>query len=69
MPRRGTNSFTRSNLKRAIRGACEMGLSVDSVEIGKDGRIVLHTRKRGDAESGLGTKPDRDTPEKILKNL
>jgi hypothetical protein len=45
MARRGTNLFTRNDLRRAIRSAQEMGLSVDSFEIGKDGKIVVHTRK------------------------
>jgi hypothetical protein len=48
MPRRGTNSFTRNDLRRALRGAHESGLSVDSFEVGKDGKIVVHTR-RGEA--------------------
>jgi hypothetical protein len=45
MPRRGSNLFNRNDLRRAIRSAQEMGLSVDSFEIGKDGKIVVHTRK------------------------
>jgi hypothetical protein len=45
MARRRTNNFARNDLKRAIRGAQEMGLSVDSFEIGRDGKIVVHTRK------------------------
>jgi hypothetical protein len=64
MARRGTNLFKRNDLRRAIRGAHEAGLSVDSFEIGKDGKIVIHTRK-----GGTDTEPDRDTPERILKNL
>jgi hypothetical protein len=43
--RRGSNLFNRNDLRRAIRSAQEMGLSVDSFEIGKDGKIVIHTRK------------------------
>jgi hypothetical protein len=45
MPRRGNSLFNRNDLRRAIRSAQEMGLSVDSFEIGKDGKIVIHTRK------------------------
>jgi hypothetical protein len=52
MARRGSNLFKRNDLRRAIRGAHEAGLSVDSFEIGKDGKIVIHTRK-GDKD-----KPD-----------
>jgi len=49
MARRGTNLFNRNDLRRAIRSAQEMGLSVDSFEIGKDGKIVVHTRKGDEA--------------------
>ena len=51
MPRRGNSLFNRNDLRRAIRSAQEMGLSVDSFEIGKDGKIVIHTRK-GESASG-----------------
>ena len=45
MARRGGNLFNRNDLRRAIRSAQEMGLSVDSFEIDRDGKIVIHTRK------------------------
>jgi hypothetical protein len=54
MARRGTNLFNRNDLRRAIRSAQEMGLSVDRFEIGRDGKIVVHTRK---SEAG---EPDND---------
>lgn len=38
MPRRGTNNFTRNDLRRAIRGARESGINPTMVEIeGRDG--------------------------------
>jgi hypothetical protein len=45
MARRGNNLFNRNDLRRAIRSAQEMGLSVDRFEIGRDGKIVVHTHK------------------------
>jgi len=56
MPRRGTNLFTRNNLRRAIRSAQEMGLSVDSFEIDKDGKIVVRTSKGGVTAPGGATQ-------------
>jgi hypothetical protein len=49
MARRGSNLFNRNDLRRAIRSAQEMGLSVDSVEVGRDGKIVVRTSKEGTA--------------------
>jgi hypothetical protein len=45
MARRGNNLFKRNDVRRALRSAQEMGLPVDSFEIGKDGKIVVHIRK------------------------
>jgi hypothetical protein len=45
MARRGNNLFRRNDVRRALRSAQEMGLPVDSFEIGKDGKIVVHIRK------------------------
>jgi hypothetical protein len=66
MARRGNNLFNRNDLRRAIRSAQEMGLSVDSFEIGKDGKIVIHTRK-GESVSG-GNDLDQWMAEKAAKN-
>jgi hypothetical protein len=50
-----------------VRSAAqEMGLSVDSFEIGKDGKIVIHTRK-GESVSG-GNDLDQWMAEKAAKN-
>ena len=54
MARRGNNLFNRNDLRRAIRSAQEMGLAVDSFEIDRDGKIVVHTRK------GYPSEPDND---------
>jgi hypothetical protein len=51
MARRGNNLFNRNDLRRAIRSAQEMGLSVDRFEIGRDGKIVVHTRKGGEPDN------------------
>ena len=53
MPRRGNNLFNRNDLRRAIRSAQEMGLSVDSFEIDRDGKIVVHTRTNGEPGNDL----------------
>ena len=66
MARRGNNLFNRNDLQRAIRSAQEMGLSVDSFEIGKDGKIVIHTRK-GESASG-GNDLDQWMAEKATKD-
>ena len=52
MARRGTNLFNRNDLRRAIRSAQEMGLSVDGFEIDRDGKIVVRTRKGYPGEPG-----------------
>ena len=66
MARRGSNLFNRNDLRRAIRSAQEMGLSIDSFEIGKDGKIVIHTRK-GESVSG-GNDLDQWLAEKATKD-
>ena len=66
MARRGSNLFNRNDLRRAIRSAQEMGLSVDSFEIGKDGKIVIRTRK-GESASG-GNDFDQWMAEKAAKD-
>jgi len=58
MARRGTNLFNRNDLRRAIRSAQEMGLSVDRFEIDPDGKIVVHTRE---GESGEPNPWDAET--------
>jgi hypothetical protein len=66
MARRGSNLFNRNDLRRAIRSAQEMGLSIDSFEIGKDGKIVIHTRK-GESVIG-GNDLDQWLAEKATKD-
>jgi len=61
MARRGTNLFNRNDLRRAIRSAQEMGLSVDSFEIDRDGKIVVRTRK------GCSGEPGNDLDEWMVK--
>jgi hypothetical protein len=56
MARRGSNLFNRNDLRRAIRSAQEMGLSVDSVEVGRDGKIVVRTSRGGVAEPSGGAQ-------------
>jgi len=57
MARRGHNLFNRNDLRRAIRSAQEMGLSVDGFEIDRDGKIVVHTRKGSTGEPGAAVNP------------
>jgi hypothetical protein len=56
MARRGSNLFNRNDLRRAIRSAQEMGLSVDSVEVGRDGKIIVRTSRGRVAEPDGGAQ-------------
>jgi hypothetical protein len=57
MPRRGTNLFNRNDLRRAIRSAQEMGLSVHSFKIGRDGEMIFYTRRSESGEPGAAANP------------
>jgi transcription antitermination factor NusA-like protein len=53
---RGPLSFKQSDLTRAIKGALAAGLRVRSVEIDKDGKIVVVTVKPDEGKSASLSK-------------
>jgi hypothetical protein len=46
---RGVQAFKQTDVTKAIKGARNANLDVERIEIGRDGRIVIHTGKAGAA--------------------
>jgi hypothetical protein len=55
---KGKQTFRRTDLKRAIAAVRDLGLTLDRVEVDKDGKIILVPRKLND---GVGNEWDEVT--------
>ena len=62
-PTRGFSRYKRSETSRLLKGAMDAGLTVRGLEVDPvTGALRVLV-------GGPGTEPDRDTPERVIKNL